>query len=284
MPSPARSLPRFRADALAAAMLAVFAGASPALAQQSLSATYGITLGGFAIGRADLKAQFPGDRYRVEVQLKLTGLAGMLTGGHGGATSSGIIAGLRPMPVSYAITSSNGERHRTVRMALAQSNVEALDIKPPLPKAPDRVPLGPQHRRNVVDPVSALLMPVTQAGAAMEARACNRVIPVFDGVARFDVVLTYDRTARVSAKGYEGPALVCSARYVPIAGHRDDRKSTTFMAENRDMRVWLVPVPGTRILAPARIEVRTMIGMSVIEADRFMPGGRDTRVRRADRP
>ena len=42
--------------------------------------------------------------------------------------------------------------------------------------------------------------------------------------------------------GYSGDVLVCAARYNPIAGHRTGRKSTQFMADNKDMEVWLAPV------------------------------------------
>jgi type II secretory pathway component PulM len=41
------------------------------------------------------------------------------------------------------------------------------------------------------------------------------------------------------------------------------------MEENRDMQVWLAPVQGTRLLVPLRIAVRTMIGMSVVEASQW---------------
>ncbi len=48
--------------------------------------------------------------------------------------------------------------------------------------------------------------------------------------------------------GYSGAVLVCTGRYNPIAGHRTGRKSTQFMADNRDMEVWLAPVEGARVL------------------------------------
>jgi hypothetical protein len=52
------------------------------------------------------------------------------------------------------------------------------------------------------------------------------------------------------------------------------RPATKFMAENRDMSVWLAPVEGSRLLMPLRISVRTTIGTSVIEANRWaLQGG-----------
>jgi hypothetical protein len=56
---------------------------------------------------------------------------------------------------------------------------------------------------------------------------------------------------------------------VPIAGHRTERPGTKFMQDNREMSVWLAPVQGTQVLAPLRIVVQTMVGMSVVEASRW---------------
>jgi hypothetical protein len=51
------------------------------------------------------------------------------------------------------------------------------------------------------------------------------------------------------------------------------RPSTKFMQENKDMSVWLAPVEGQRLLFPVRVAVRTMAGMSVVEAASFSVAG-----------
>jgi Protein of unknown function (DUF3108) len=73
----------------------------------------------------------------------------------------------------------------------------------------------------------------------------------------------------VSATGYSGPVAVCALRYIPIAGHRPNRPGTKFMAENKNMEVWLAPIESARVLLPYRISVKTMIGTAVIEASEF---------------
>jgi hypothetical protein len=236
---------------------------------ETLKVAYGISLVGLPLGSADLSTTVDGSKYKVEVGAKLTGLAGLLVGGKGAATSSGAVPGAQPQPSNFAVTSRSGKEERTVRMGLNGGNVAALDIEPPLEEKADRVPLKETHKRGVVDPVSALLMPAAVAGNPTDPVNCNRTLPVFDGAARFDVVLTYEETKSVEKPGYKGPVLVCNARYVPIAGHRSLRPSTKFMEENRDMQVWLAPVQGTRLLVPLRIAVRTMIGMSVVEASQW---------------
>ena len=73
----------------------------------------------------------------------------------------------------------------------------------------------------------------------------------------------------MKTKGYEGPVLVCAARYVPISGHRKDRPATKFMADNKDLEVWLAPIEHDHVLMPYRVSARTMIGTTVIEASEF---------------
>ena len=255
------------------AFSALLAVALPGLAAtaeaQTLRVDYGISLAGLPLGSADLATSLEGPRYRMQVGAKLTGLAGMLTGGRGAATATGSLSGAQPLPASFAVTSRSSDNQRTVRMGLSAGSVAALEISPPLDEKPDRVPLKDSHKRGVLDPVSALLMPVSGKGAPTDPGNCNRTLPIFDGAARFDVVLSYGETRQIEVPGYSGPVLVCNARYVPIAGHRTLRPSTKFMEDNRDMQVWLAPVEGARLLVPMRIAVRTMVGMSVIEATQW---------------
>jgi hypothetical protein len=258
-------------------MTMALAGIGLPAGAQTLKVQYDVTLVGLSLGKADLSSSFDGSKYKMEAAVKLSGLARMLTGGKGAATATGAIVGPQPQPTAFAVTSRSSSDQRTVRMGLASGNVAAVEIVPPIDEKPDRVPVKEDHKKGVVDPVSALIMPSVASGNLIEAANCNRTIPVFDGAARFDVVLSYAETKTAELPGYSGPVLVCNARYVPISGHRSLRPSTKFMEENRDMSVWLAPVEGRRLLFPVRIAVRTMIGMSVVEASNWSVDG-DARV------
>jgi hypothetical protein len=109
-------------------------------------------------------------------------------------------------------------------------------------------------------------MPAAYEGPVLSPAACNRTLPVFDGYTRFDIQLSFAGMRVVKAKGYSGEVAVCSARYKPVSGHRPNRQSTKFMADNKNMEVWLMPIEGARALAPYRISVATMVGSVVIEA------------------
>lgn len=245
----------------------LLAGVVPAGAA-SLDAAYDVSLLGMTFGKANLSGDIEGSRYKLDVQAKLTGLVGGFTGGRGSGVATGNLNSGRLAPATFAISSANSSESRTVRMALDGNAVRAVEIEPPIDSKPDRVPISDAHRRNVMDPISAFLMPV-EGGRNSGAAACNRTLPIFDGAARYDIKLSYAGTREVKLDGYSGPVSVCQARYVPISGHRALRPSTKFMAENKEISTWLAPIAGTGMMLPVRISVKTMIGTAVIEASRF---------------
>lgn len=251
-----------------ALLLAAFAaGAAPAEAGP-FSLEYGISFLGLPLGSATIKGAVEASSYRVDVSARLSGIAGSFTGGRGAGQASGAIQGSRQVsPQAFSVTAASSKESRTVRMSLPGGIVQASAIEPPLDPRPDRIPVTDAHKRGVIDPISALLMPVP-AGASDTSAACNRTIPIYDGAARYDIAMSYQSAKPVKVPGYEGPAVVCAVRYVPISGHRPNRRPTQFMAENKDIFVWLVPIPGTAMMIPYRISVKTMIGTTVIEASK----------------
>ena len=193
----------------------------------------------------------------------------MLSSSRGAATATGAVTGGRLAPATYATTSANADMSRTIRMAMTAGTVDAVDISPPFDANIPRVPVTSSDRRNILDPLSAFVMTVPAGGDLVGPPACNRTLPVFDGATRFDIDLSYVGTRRVKAKGFEGDVSVCAARYKPISGHRADGRAAQFMADNRNLEVWLAPVAGTRLVFPFRISVLTLLGTTVIEADEF---------------
>jgi hypothetical protein len=234
-----------------------------------LHATYRVSLIGLPIGSVNLNADLSPTSYTIGADAKLTGLAKLFTNGHGASAGKGAIVQGRVSPATFATIASSSNMTRTIRMVLAGNAVTGIDISPPFQDKPDRVPLGPGDKRNIVDPVGAVILPAPASGSMLSPAACNRTVAIFDGYTRFDVNLTYVGERTVSAKGYDGPVAVCAARYVPISGHSRDRPATKFMADNKDLEVWLAPIASDHVLIPFRVSVRTMIGTAVIEAQEF---------------
>ena len=256
----------FRRVAVGAALWScALAGASA----ETLHATYNVSLVGLPIGVANLDANLTRSSYSIDAHAKITGLAYIFSRARGASTGQGAIVDNRVVPAAFATIASNATMTRTIRMSLSANAVTGVDIAPPFDDKPDRVPLTGKDTQGVVDPVGAVVIPVPAKAPLVSPASCDRKIPVFDGYTRFDVDLTYVGQRDVTAKGYKGPVAVCAVRYVPIAGHRRDRPSTKFMADNKDLEVWLAPVAGAHVLLPFRVSARTMMGVTVIEASEF---------------
>lgn len=249
--------------AIAAPQAAVLAG--------TVEASYSISLAGLTIGKASLSGVIEQTGYTMSVSASLTGLIGAVAKGGGSASSQGSIGVNMVLTNGFTVIASNGKQTRTVRINAASGSVRSIMVEPPFEPIPneDRVPLRDTHKVGVIDPLSALIMPARSADPLDRAN-CERRLPVFDGTQRFDIVMTFAGIRQIKGEaGYSGPVLVCSARYVPVAGHRPSRRAIKFMTENREIDTWLVPVNGGKALLPYRISVKTMIGTSIIQANRF---------------
>jgi len=254
-----------RLAVVATAWLCALVGADA----EMLHVTYSLSLVGLPIGVANLDANLTQSSYTIDAHAKITGLAYLFSRARGASSGQGAIVDSRVVPASFATIASNAIMTRTIRMSLSANTVTGVDITPPFDDKPDRVPLTDHDKQGVVDPIGAVIVPVPAKGPLIGPAACDRRIPVFDGYTRFDIDLTYVGERDVSTKGYSGPVAVCAIRYVPIAGHRRGRPSTKFMADNKDLEVWLAPVASAHVLLPFRVSARTMMGVAVIEASEF---------------
>src|SRR5260370_40442994 len=129
-------------------------------------------------------------------------------------------------------------------------------VAEPVTASPDRIPLTEAHRHGVVDPMSAALIGVSGSGEVLSPEACRRTLPIFDGYQRFDLGLSFKRMDEARAEhGYQGPVVVCSVAYRPIAGHRPARFAVKYLMEQRDIEIWYAPIAVTRVRAPVRLLV-----------------------------
>jgi hypothetical protein len=254
------------------AAVALWTGAAQA---ENMRASYRVSLIGLPIGVAVASSSVEASHYKVSLNVRLTGLAALVSSLKMALASSGEYEGGAIAPTAYATTASNSRETRTLRMALNAGTVRQVQYSPQWDedKSPEHVPLTPEHKRAILDPLSAFIMPVADGANPVGPAACARRVPVYDGYTRFDVTLEFVGVKEVQTDGYAGPVTVCSARYIPIAGHKVNARAIRFMAENKEMEVWLAPVPNVRVVVPYRVSLMTLAGTAVIEASelRFTP-------------
>lgn len=258
-----------RLPAAGAALCAALCGAIPAHADGRLSAKYALSVGGVELGRGSIVVEAGDSSYEISGSARVTGVLRAVSSGKGVAAARGTIAGGRMMPRVYAMNAEAGGKAEVARLGMAGGAVKEMEVEPALKPLPDRVPVTPDVLQNIIDPMSGAFIYLPGAADLLSPAACDRSIPVFDGRQRYDLALSYLRTDKVKADGYAGPAVVCAVRYAPVAGHRPTRSTVQYMKDNKDMAVWLVPVAGTRLLAPFKISVATMIGTAVLAAESF---------------
>lgn len=247
------------------ANISPLAGPTPAHASaSSLRITYAARLAGVRIGTGVLSANLDGTRYTATMSARTSSVGRLVSQGQGEAVSRGVFGQSLAVPVSYDLSASEEDLTNIVRMRLSRGDIAELSAEPPLSEHPNRVTVRAQHRRDVVDPVSALLMPVPNAESAMGPAACDRTIPLFDGRQRYDLALSFVRMEEVQFGN--GQAAVCRLRYRPIAGHRSNRRVNQDLAANTNMFVWLSQVGDAALVAPVRMEIGLNFGTLSIQA------------------
>jgi hypothetical protein len=279
---PGMRMPRFASAPLKCRLSAVvllaaagsLAAPPPADAARSATfkATYIITIAGLTIGRAEAESRFTGSRYTAAISGSTYGISRLVSDAQAVLAGNGHIRGDNVMPASYNLETTEKGFDTSVRMVMRAGSITDLEAVPGLIKAPDRVPLTSSHKRNIVDPVGAFIVPVDKPGLPAGNVACNRTVRVFDGWQRFDVKLFYKETKKIngSANAYTGEVIACGARYVPVAGHRPGRDSVQYMAKNKRLEIWLAPIKDMPLLVPYRILIGTTAGDLVINATTFV--------------
>jgi hypothetical protein len=264
---------RFGCGALAAGagLAALLAFAAPAAAQGRLEAKYEASLAGIPVGRGAWSIDISDDQYNASANGGTSGLLKAFAGGSGTGASQGRVVAGSLVPSTYTATTTSSKKSETIRMVVTSGYVKEFSIDPEPPADPDRIAVTDAHRRNVLDPMTGSLLRVPGTGEVLAADSCRTGTSIFDGRMRYDLKLDYKRMETVKAeKGYRGPAVVCALYFTPIAGYIPDRAAIKYLAAQRNIEVWFVPVAGTRVLVPFKITVPTPLGVAALEAVEFV--------------
>ncbi|WP_374546996.1 DUF3108 domain-containing protein, partial [Rhodoblastus sp.] len=152
----------FRRFARVLAPLAVAASSCAAASAETMHANYRVSLIGLPIGAAVADGSVAENHYKVDLHVKLTGLAAIISNLRMALESSGSVQGGVLSPTGYATIASNSKETRTLRMAMSDHAVRQVEVSPYWDDSanPERVPLTEAHKRDIIDPLSAFIMPV----------------------------------------------------------------------------------------------------------------------------
>jgi len=242
-----------------------------AQAQGNLDASYTISFARIPVGEITATVVFGDSEYAISARARAGGVMKILSvDGEGSFTTTtrGTIKDGHPVPTNFTSKIVSNTGNSDVTMVLDEGSVRELAATPP--PSQDRVPVTAANRRGIVDPLTALLFSAAASGETLSKDACRRTLPIFDGHQRYDLKLAFKRMDKVTAeKGYAGPVAVCSISYEPIAGHRASTPLVKYLSEGREMEMAFAPITGTRLLAPFRLSVVSMLANVMIDANRF---------------
>lgn len=267
--------------ALAGVAVATVAGAATAtLPSASLAndawpaavnARYRLLFAGVEVGKSDIQSETSAAGYKLSGTSRLSVLLGAFkiqTSGSVSGSFSTASSGAAPQPKSYAFDWQGGKKKGAIRMAFDGGLAKPTSIEPPVEPHPDRIPLKPEHQRNIIDPITAIMVLTRGDGKPCEKRA-----QIFDGKHRFDVAFSMkgQRPIPNSAKPGKSAApemgIVCRVTYTPIAGHKQ-RAETDSFAQNKDMDVLLRRIPGTDMMIPHTVTIPTGWGTASMIAEK----------------
>jgi Protein of unknown function (DUF3108) len=253
--------------------LAAHAYSTPATAAESkwaprISAEYRVNVAGLDIGTFNFVATVKDRTYSLAGYSKLKFGLGLVSW-VGRSSSSGTLSPdpsheRAITPAGYHYEYKMKKKSGGVRIGFDQTGVNDVKLDPPRELSMDIVPTRPEHVKDVFDPMSALIA----LSHGLSANPCGRRVGVFDGKQRFDIELSFRRQERVVEKKPSGQpplAFVCRVRYVPVAGHKNN-KAVKEMARNDRIEVAMRPIPAANMLVPYRITIPTSLGTTYIYA------------------
>lgn len=238
--------------------------ASRALADMlpvEVNAVYKITLNGFDLGSFRYTSSVTPDGYSLDSDVEISALLGAFHW-KGVTHTSGSLAGNLPKPAGFMFDYESTTKDGSVKMGFNQTGVASVTVLPQSGPQPDVVPLQDQHLKNVLDPLSAILV-LTQADGG---NPCGRKVPIFDGKQRFDLQLSYGRQAAVG-NGQQGMSTVCRVKYVPLGGYRANDE-TKGLANSTGIEITFRPVPSANLMVPHLVTIPTMAGSAELTLER----------------
>jgi Protein of unknown function (DUF3108) len=236
-------------------------------AEANLDVSYTISFARIRVGDIAATVVFGDNEYAISARGRAGGVMRVLVNGEA-FTARGTVKDGHPVPTTFTSKIISNTEISGVTMVLDEGGVKELAAVPQ--PGGDRVPITEANRQGIVDPLTAMFFSAAAAGEGLFPEACRQTLPIFDGHHRYDLKLRFKRMDEVSAeKGYAGRVVVCSVGYEPIAGHRPSTPLVKYLSEGREMEIALAPVAGTRLLAPFRVSVVSMLANLVIDANRF---------------
>ena len=198
-----------------------------------------------------------GDRYSIATDLDTRGLASVFVD----LTSHSEVRGrltqdaVRPDAYHGDVRRNGSDSH--YRIDYRADGTVASDQTPPSPAL--RTSAAADQMRGTVDQLTAFFILERQLA---QRGSCGLVVPVFDGLSRYNLRFTDAQPETLSPEGrqrFAGPTLVCNIRREDVVGFPggQDANGGTY----KQGKIWYARLTGGDQMVPVRMEFETEFGM-----------------------
>jgi hypothetical protein len=245
-------------------------GSKYANAQAKLDAYYTATLLGVSIGHISWVIDVKENRFSSVATGSIAGFLRLFLDAQGSVAAEGRLSSGKPVPSKFQLKLLAGKWSDEVGIVFSGNRAKESVLSTSANPSADYVPIKDGDRVGASDPMTALLVYVGGAGITTVPQACERTVAIFDGHTRYNLRLAFERfgTAR-PIEGYQGQVVVCSAKFLPVAGYDPKHFLVTYLAAQHETEIWLAPLGSTRLLVPYRASISTPMGVGILEATKF---------------
>ena len=197
-----------------------------------------------------------GDRYSIATELDTRGIASVFVDLTSHSEVHGRLTHDTVHPDAYHGDVRRNGTDRHYRIDYRPDGTVASDQTPP--SAALRSPAAIDQMRGTVDQLTAFFILERQLA---RRGSCSLVVPVFDGLSRYNLRFTDAQAETLSPQGHQrfaGPAIACNIRREDVAGFpaNQDANGGTY----KHGKIWYARLTGGDQMVPVRMEFDTEFG------------------------
>ena len=246
-------------------------GSKCANAQAKLDAYYTATLLGVPIGPISWVVDLKENHFTSVATGSIAGLLRLFLDAQGSVAAEGRLSSGKPVPSKFQLKLLAGKWSDEVGIVFSGNRAKESVLSTSANPSADYVPIKDGDRIGASDPMTALLIYVGGTGITTVPQACERTVAIFDGHTRYNLRLAFERFGTAHPiEGYQGQVVVCSAKFLPVAGYDPKHFLVTYLAAQHETEIWLAPLGSTRLLVPYRASISTSVGVGILEATKFV--------------
>jgi len=229
-----------------------------------------MALAGIPVGKIGISVRLKDDNYTMSGSARTYGISRLFSKAKGFASSSGELHGNHVIALSHSVKYRSDKERGSVDISFSKGNVVRSNSVPAVHYKPGSVKVTADDLHSVLDPMSISIVAVKKSEVENGNAICNRTLPIFDGKNRYNLKMKFKGRRKVVTKGFNGYSYVCSARYVPISGHRPNKKHIRQLAENKSIEISLARIGTTPIYGIIQFSVKTPYGKIIGKPSYFL--------------